>query len=324
MRTSSMQEGKPPLFSIVIPVFNREKLVARAITSCLNQGYTDFEIIVVDDASTDGSKDIVNSFKDHRVQLFVHEVNKGIYPARHTGVLNAGGEWVIFLDSDDELLPQALTEIADEMMKVSSDVDRVAFMYELDTGGFSPNPSNDGEILDYSGYLAWFERAQHTDFLNCIRRQTFARVALPEGRSFYHEALYHFDFAYIYKTMMSPVTVGLIHSDSDNRVKNLNLGQLLGKTLTNALLNASALQAILEKHGHMFRKCAPNRLFNYETNYGMLLFLSGMKKQGFQQMRTLIVQKPFILSSWIVMLFGLLSSRLLAATFILRRKVKHY
>src|SRR5450432_320321 len=94
-----------PYFSIVIPLFNREKEVLRALKSCLAQDFQAFEVVVVDDASTDQSATVVEDLQDKRVRLIRHAKNRGVCPARNTGVEAAAGKWIVFLDSDDELLP---------------------------------------------------------------------------------------------------------------------------------------------------------------------------------------------------------------------------
>ena len=104
-----MSEEKPT-GSVIIPTYNRARMVDRAIQSVLSQTYQDFEIIVVDDASTDNTQEVVKEcmFRDKRVRYIKHEKNKGGSAARNTGIKNEHGEYVGFLDSDDEWLPTKL------------------------------------------------------------------------------------------------------------------------------------------------------------------------------------------------------------------------
>lgn len=94
--------------SAIIPVYNRQKTIERAIVSALQQNYPVYEIIVVDDCSTDNTVQIVEELacRDSRVKLICHDVNKGAQAARNTGIRNATGEWIAFLDSDDEWLTE--------------------------------------------------------------------------------------------------------------------------------------------------------------------------------------------------------------------------
>lgn len=106
MKTSSddmaPQSGERAVVSVVIPTRNRADMLARALRSALAQTYPHLEVLVVDDASDDRTKDVVLSFQDDRVRYRRHEVNKGGSAARNTGVRGATGEYIAFLDDDDE------------------------------------------------------------------------------------------------------------------------------------------------------------------------------------------------------------------------------
>ncbi|WP_120190197.1 glycosyltransferase family 2 protein [Ammoniphilus oxalaticus] len=96
-----------PKFTVVIPTYNREKYIKKAIRSVLKQTYKDFECIVVDDASTDNTPKIVKSF-GNRVKYVRHKKNLGGSAARNTGIAKAKGKYIAFLDSDDKFLPNKL------------------------------------------------------------------------------------------------------------------------------------------------------------------------------------------------------------------------
>lgn len=94
--------------SIITPTYNRSHLLGRAIRSVLGQTFKDWEMIVVDDGSTDDTEALVRSFMDSRIKYICHETNRGAPVARNTGIKAAIGEYVGFLDSDDEWLPKKL------------------------------------------------------------------------------------------------------------------------------------------------------------------------------------------------------------------------
>jgi glycosyltransferase involved in cell wall biosynthesis len=102
-----------PRVSVVIPVYNREPYVGQAIASVLAQTFGDFELLVIDDGSTDGTRDVVRAFGDPRIRLLCHASNRGIARARNAGVDAARGEYLAFLDSDDVALPERLAEQVD-------------------------------------------------------------------------------------------------------------------------------------------------------------------------------------------------------------------
>lgn len=95
------------MISIVIPLYNKEASIAQSLKSVLSQEYDDFEVVIVDDGSTDGSVGVVEAMNDPRIRLIKQE-NGGPSKARNAGISEANGDWIVFLDADDELLPDAL------------------------------------------------------------------------------------------------------------------------------------------------------------------------------------------------------------------------
>lgn len=94
--------------TVVIPTYNRAALLKSSVQSVLNQSYQDFEIIIVDDASTDNTREMVGTFKDTRIRYLRHEKNRGEAAARNTGIGQATGKYIASQDSDDEWLPGKL------------------------------------------------------------------------------------------------------------------------------------------------------------------------------------------------------------------------
>lgn len=111
-----------PLFSVVIPTFDRANLVRRAIASVLAQTIEDFEIIVVDDGSTDNTGEVVRAFGDPRIHLVRLTSNRGPAAARNAGIGAARGELISLLDSDDEYLPTFLERTRATMVQTDSHV----------------------------------------------------------------------------------------------------------------------------------------------------------------------------------------------------------
>lgn len=89
-----------PFFSVIIPLYDKEDFIAKAVDSVLFQTFSDFEIIVVNDGSTDKSTDVIADFDDDRLRIFNTE-NKGAAAARNLGIKNARGKLIAFLDADD-------------------------------------------------------------------------------------------------------------------------------------------------------------------------------------------------------------------------------
>ena len=109
---------KNPTVSVIIPTYNRANLVDKAIKSVLSQTYQDFEIIVIDDGSTDNTEEIIRGFKDKRVKYIKkYKKNRGISATRNIGIKVARGKYIASLDSDDEWLPDKL----DKQIKILQD-----------------------------------------------------------------------------------------------------------------------------------------------------------------------------------------------------------
>ncbi len=96
-----------PKVSVIIPTFNREKYITHAVESVLRQSFRDYEIIVIDDGSTDGTRPLLEPYLNHI--RYIRQENAGVSAARNTGLKLARGEWIAFLDSDDEWLPSYLS-----------------------------------------------------------------------------------------------------------------------------------------------------------------------------------------------------------------------
>lgn len=107
------------LVSVVIPAYNTEKTIEKAIQSVLVQTYSDIEVIIIDDCSQDGTLKIAASYaqKDNRIKVFQNQVNMGVAFSRNRGVKEAVGDWIAFLDSDDRWDPLKLEKQSDILRK---------------------------------------------------------------------------------------------------------------------------------------------------------------------------------------------------------------
>lgn len=118
-----------PLISAIIPTFNRAKAVRRAIESCLNQTYQDLEVLVVDDHSSDDTARVVNDFSDKRLKYFFHEKNSGPASSRNTGIRNSQGEFIAFLDSDDEWVKDKIRRQVATFEKFRTDEKNIGLVF---------------------------------------------------------------------------------------------------------------------------------------------------------------------------------------------------
>ena len=118
-----------PQISIIIPVYNADRYLSRCLNSVLAQSFTDWECICVDDGSTDASGRILDAYaeRDARFKV-IHKENGGVSSARNVGLESAEGEWITFVDSDDELFPDSLQTLFEG---TSADVGMIMCGYEI-------------------------------------------------------------------------------------------------------------------------------------------------------------------------------------------------
>ena len=109
--------------SVIIPTYNRRNTLPRAVESVLNQIYKPIEIIVVDDGSTDGTKEMFSEM--YPLVRYIYQANSGVSSARNTGINSASGDWIALLDSDDEWLPDKL----DRQVKLLQDNAEIRFCH---------------------------------------------------------------------------------------------------------------------------------------------------------------------------------------------------
>lgn len=163
-----------PRISVIVPVYNSEKTLHRCIDSILAQTYTDFELLIIDDGSTDSSDEIIEAYvKTNKGKIRAyHKENGGVSSARNLGLIHAKGEWVTFCDSDDYVLPEWLAFYdvenskefdlicqgirADKSIFGNSLCKEMGFEYEGDVKGLVKNLVEKGTF----GYL----------FVKCFRR----------------------------------------------------------------------------------------------------------------------------------------------------------
>ena len=100
-----------PSISIIVPVYNSEKTLNRCVDSILSQTFQDWELLLIDDGSTDRSGKLCDEYalKDQRIKVF-HKKNGGVSSARNIGLDHAKGEWITFIDSDDEIPKNTFTD----------------------------------------------------------------------------------------------------------------------------------------------------------------------------------------------------------------------
>jgi len=136
-----------PLISIIIPTYNREKLILNALDSIFNQTFQDYEILIIDDASTDNTEQVIKELNHPKIKYLKLEKNSGQCIARNFGAKRAQGQFIAFLDSDDEWLPQKLEN---QVRIFNEGSDRLGAVYGY---SYQKDVIKDETVLRDSGYF---------------------------------------------------------------------------------------------------------------------------------------------------------------------------
>lgn len=180
------------MVSIIIPVYNVEKVLSRCLDSVLTQTYTDFELILVDDGSSDTSGAICDIYEksDSRIRVF-HKSNAGVSSARNLGLNEARGEWVIFIDSDDYWLDiHALKRLVEFGENLNVDVvrgDYAAVDYfenEISQVKVYRNPDLYNKVMPAGAFLTEIVKSEFFSVLWLIKRRCIGNLRFREQQSF--------------------------------------------------------------------------------------------------------------------------------------------
>lgn len=184
-----------PKISIIVPVYNDEKYVGRCINSILAQTFTDFELLLIDDGSKDTSGKICDEYanRDRRIKVF-HKENGGVSTARNAGIKNSNGEWIIFLDSDDYFLPEALSTLLGVVTKYDCFVGTGNYWLQRGLDKFEICFRRTGVVKD--NFRSWF-------FMTCFPRtgNTLIHSSLLKNEMFNEDLSLYEDAELFFKIM---------------------------------------------------------------------------------------------------------------------------
>lgn len=266
--------------SVIIPTYNRSPFLRQALESVLSQSYSPLEVIVVDDgSSTNYGKVIVDALKDQRIRYIRHDINRGGSAARNTGIRAAQGQWLAFLDDDDEWLPDRLQSQVDLLAAASTKIGVVYGGYEY----YSRNqrkllrrvyPKWQGDI--FSHMLGGCRVGIQTVLVrkDCFSVAGLFDESLPGCQDWdvLLRLARHFEFIYVNKILA-----------------RLHLhGHQMSANLSQRLI---ARKMFLDKHAESFSH-EPSVYADLLNHYGMLTVIAGQWKLARQTFKRAIRVKP--------------------------------
>lgn len=198
-------------YSIIVPVYNAEKTLRRCIDSILSQSYTNFELILVDDGSNDESGVIIDEYavQDLRIKP-LHQPNGGVSSARNTGIDNANGEYIIFIDSDDEILHNHIAEFENS----NSDCIISGLIINREKDMIIDEPSNN-ETISKHQFANLLNKYSKTLFFRGPYVKAFRRDIIENKKLRFNEQLHWSeDYIFVINYLQFCNTVSLIKNAS--------------------------------------------------------------------------------------------------------------
>lgn len=276
------------MISVIIPTYNRAHLLPITLQSVLAQTYTDYEIIVIDDGSTDDTAQVMTKYP--KVKYIKHDRNLGVSEARNTGLKAANGDYIAFIDSDDIMLPDKLEKQIDAIMKANNNVGLVyspAIRVTEISAEIIPKQLKSGNVFNDALKLKWHYFLQSM----LIKHECFKNVGDFDNRLKVAE-----DFEMllritnIYNVAVTEKPLCIINS-LDSGISR------------NQTLYIQAFETIIEKHKSLYDANSLAKSSLYKT-IGHLLIMTGDITAGIRYFLKSITNNPMSINNTII-LFGI-------------------
>jgi glycosyltransferase involved in cell wall biosynthesis len=318
VRTSDVPP--PPFFSVVISTYNRRQVVMRCVESCLRQTFPSFEVVVVDDGSTDGTREALEARDDPRIRVVAHGENRGINPSRHTGVTHSRGEWLVVVDSDWELYPHSLQRLHEIIGGLPDGIRVVRSRLHWDDGHISPSFVPDAPI-GYEERIRWVEDEGGDDAARCLHRDVFRSTPYISDRRGAMEALYELNLARNERALYVEDVLGMEHTDAANSyLRSSSRREVVPRLLREAQDMRWMAETTLALHGPALREHGPRQFLILLRVAAQQAFLMGARRDGLAYAVRHLRLKPADPMLWPMIALGLIGRRALAnGTVVFRR-----
>lgn len=274
-------------FSIIVPVYNTEKYIAKCLNSILNQSYKNFEIIVVNDGSTDQSMDIINKYllKTEKI-ILINQKNEGLSQARNNGMKKTTGEYVLFVDSDDYIEPDLLNKLNDN---IEPNLDIVRFQIYTDTNYIKEQKENAFETT--TGYNA-FEKIVKYKYVELACCYCYKKSFYIKNNFSFKKGKCHEDFGLIPYIILIANTVKSISYLGYHYVKR-EYSIMNSNNYNNVVKKAFDFLELYEDLKEKTKDIAPEKkaVFLSFISNSAILKLKGLKAYDFDKYYTILIKR---------------------------------
>ncbi len=282
----------------------------------MEQTFEDFEIVVVDDGSTDDTPAVLGSLGEARLRLLRHERNQGIFPARATAVEHARGEWFVRLDSDWELLPHSLARLRELIDTRPDGLHVIRSRMQWDDGHVGPTIMPATPITDYRGRLTWlqsiYEREADSDAGHCIHRSVYAETPYPRRRGVI-DGLWELDLARRERSLWVEDVLARQHTDAANSyTRDAAAARLIPQLLNDATDVLWRDRQMIARHGAELARHAPACWRVVVESTALHAFLAGKRMAGIKYTWASVQAGAAGPKVWVTLILGLMNRRLLA------------
>lgn len=290
-------EKNYPLISVIVPAYNRADFILRPLNSVCNQSYNNFEIIVVDDGSTDNTASFIKNYKDKRIKYIKHTENRGVPSARNTGIKAARGEYITFLDSDDEIYPEKFEIQLNRLCDLSDSYGLIYCGYSLFINSTEEHvmdivPEEYGNICDALLKRCIF--AVHTPLIrkSCFEECGLFDESLPgcEDWDMWIRLSQHYKFTFV------PDILAKFYIHGEQKSTNLKN-------------KIQARKDLLSKHKTLLEK--KKSIYSLHLRrIGSLYSLDGNRSEGRKYLIKAIVANPVNFGSYVHLVLSVLSANM--------------
>lgn len=267
--------SSPVQLTFLIPTHNRARLLARAVNSVLDQATVatiGFEIIIVDDGSSDGTPEVVSAWAgEPRVRVLRHAPNRGVAFARNVGLRVATGTWTVLLDSDNRLLDGALERLSAVASSIPDDV-VVIWGRSVASDGRSMLSHRESGLFDGKEMISGRFEGEHFSVVrtDVARRHLFAELGTRNECA----ACFWIPMFLDGRTFITQEAFQEYETSGDDRVTALN------RRLSGALELVTCFREVLSRHGEMLKRDAPERYWSLWARVAMYETAGGNWARG--------------------------------------------